>query len=61
MTNGQRIVGSTMRPNIQISHSLNGRVKDFAAENDMTTAEAYELVIKTGLGELEDQQDRSSY
>lgn len=41
-----------MRPNIQISHSLNGRVKDYAAENDLTTAEAYQEIIETGLEEL---------
>jgi len=41
-----------MRPNIQISHQLNGRVKDYAAENDLTTEEAYKQIINVGLGEL---------
>lgn len=53
MAKNQRIVGATMRPNIQISHALNGRVKDYAADNDMTTAEAYQQLIKTGLEEHE--------
>jgi len=43
-----------MRPNIQISHQLNGRVKDYAAANDLTTDEAYKRIIQTGLNELED-------
>ena len=41
-----------MRPNIDISYQLNGRVKDFAAENDLRLVEAYTLVIETGLDEL---------
>lgn len=57
MTNGQRTVGARMRPNIQISHVLNGRVKDYAAEHDLTTAEAYERIIKRGLEELEAEDD----
>jgi len=42
-----------MRPNIQISHQLNGRVKDYAAANDLTTGEAYKQVIEAGLEKLE--------
>jgi len=42
-----------MRPNIQISHQLNGRVKDYAAANDLTTDEAYKEIIEAGLEELE--------
>lgn len=42
-----------MRPNIQISHQLNGRVKDYAAANGLTTEEAYKQVIEAGLEELE--------
>lgn len=41
-----------MRPNIRISHTLNGRVKDYAAENDLTVPEAYEAVIEAGLAEV---------
>ncbi len=41
-----------MRPNIQISHQLNGRVKDYATENDLTLEEAYQIIIETGLEEL---------
>lgn len=54
MTNGQRSFGRTMRPNIQISHQLNGRVKDYAAEQDLDLDEAYRKIINTGLDELED-------
>ena len=42
-----------MRPNIRISHALNGRVKDYAAEHSLSTSEAYKQIIKTGLDELE--------
>jgi len=52
MSNGQRTIGPTMRPNIDITHTLNGRVKDYAAANDMTVDEAYEKIIKCGLAEL---------
>jgi hypothetical protein len=51
--NRRRSVGETMRPNIDITHQLNGRVKDYAARNDMTTSEAYSEIIKRGLLELE--------
>lgn len=44
-----------MRPNIEISHTLNGRVKDYAAERDLTISEAYKRIIKRGLSELEDE------
>jgi len=47
-----------MRPNIRISHTLNGRVKDYAAENGMTVTEAYEEIITTGLDVLEGREDR---
>jgi len=45
-----------MRPNIQISHQLNGRVKDYAARHDLTTGEAYKQIIEAGLAELEDDE-----
>lgn len=41
-----------MRPNIQITHQLNGRVKDWAAERDLTTEQAYRLIIEVGLEQL---------
>jgi predicted DNA-binding protein len=49
-----------MRPNIQISHQLNGRVKDYAAKHDLTTGEAYKQIIKAGLEELEDDGSESA-
>jgi hypothetical protein len=55
MANGQPAVGPTMRPNIQISHELNGRVKDYAAEHDITVGEAYRRIINRGLEELTDE------
>jgi hypothetical protein len=56
MANGQAGVESTMRPNIRISHELNGRVKDYAAEEDMTVSEAYRQIIIRGLDELRSEQ-----
>ncbi len=38
-----------MRPNIDISHTLNGRVKDYAERQGVSLEEAYREVIKTGL------------
>lgn len=55
MSNSQQPVTDSMRPNIQISHAKNGRVKDFAAANGITTQEAYDLIIDAGLEAL--QQD----
>lgn len=43
-----------MRPNIHISHALNGRVKDLAEQRDETTEETYRAVIDAGLEALED-------
>lgn len=57
MTNRQGGVGAVMRPNIQISHALNGRVKDFAAKHDLNTSEAYRMIIETGLEELEERDE----
>lgn len=56
MTNRQTGVNEYMRPNIQISHSLNGNVKDFAAEHDMNTQEAYQYLIEFALDEHEDSE-----
>ena len=38
-----------MRPNINISHQLHGRVKDFAEASDLGTNEAYVLLLEKGL------------
>jgi hypothetical protein len=47
-----------MRPNIDISHTLGGRVKDYAEANDLDLSEAYAEVLEAGLEGLEthDQQ-----
>ncbi|WP_158413898.1 MULTISPECIES: hypothetical protein [Halorubrum] len=42
-----------MRPNIDISHTLNGRVKDYAEQQDVTLEEAYREIIEAGLGAIE--------
>jgi hypothetical protein len=44
-----------MRPNIDISHTLGGRVKDYAEENDLDLSEAYAEVLEAGLEALETQ------
>ena len=38
-----------MRPNIDISHELNGRVKDWAETNDLGHSEAYIELLERGL------------
>lgn len=60
MTKGQKAVASPMRPNIQISHALNGRVKDYAADNDMQLTDAYEQIIRTGLAELAGEETNAA-
>jgi hypothetical protein len=47
-----------MRPNIDISHTLNGRVKDYAEENGLDLDEAYREIIEAGLDVVE-PPDRS--
>ena len=42
-----------MRPNIDISHTLNGRVKDYAEQQDVTLEEAYRGIIEAGLEAVE--------
>ena len=42
-----------MRPNIDISHTLNGRVKDYAEQQDMSLEEAYREIIESGLEAVE--------
>lgn len=61
MAKSQYYVGAFMRPNIQISHSLNGRIKDFAARHDMSVPQAYRLVIRTGIEDLEERDELPDY
>ena len=42
-----------MRPNVEITHTLQGRIKDFAEERDLTLSEAYAEVLEAGLEALE--------
>jgi hypothetical protein len=42
----------SMRPDIEISHTKNGRIKDFAAERGLSTSEAYGQIIDAGLEAL---------
>lgn len=44
---------SGMRPNIRISHTLNGRVRDYANREGVSVKEAYREIIETGLRELD--------
>lgn len=44
-----------MRPNIEISHTLNGRVKDYASRNGMNVPEAYRKIILAGLDAVDDE------
>jgi hypothetical protein len=45
-----------MRPNVEITHTLQGRVKDFAEEEDLTLSEAYTELLNAGLETLETQE-----
>ncbi|ERG95704.1 hypothetical protein [Haloquadratum walsbyi] len=47
-----------MRPNIDISHTLGGRVKDYAEANDLDLSEAYADVLEAGLKSLETQEQQ---
>jgi hypothetical protein len=51
---------SPMRPNADIPHALNGRVKDLATEWDCSLQEAYERVIERGADELEQEIEASA-
>jgi len=44
-----------MRPNIDISHTLGGRIKDYAEANELNLSEAYTEVLEAGLEALETQ------
>src|SRR6056297_1855266 len=57
MANSQRPTTDTMRPNIRISHTLNGRVKDYAAEHDLTVDAAYREIIEAGIADLQAREN----
>ena len=42
-----------MRPNIDVSHTLNGQVKDYAEQQGMGLTEAYQEIIEAGLEAVE--------
>jgi hypothetical protein len=44
-----------MRPNVEVTHTLQGRIKDFAEERDLTLSEAYTELLEVGLDTLETQ------
>lgn len=46
-----------MRPHADISHALNGRVRDWAEEQDLSLPEAYRIIIETGLEVVEEGDD----
>ena len=47
-----------MCPNIDISHTLGGRVKDYTKANDLDLSEAYTVVLEAGLDTLETQDQQ---
>ena len=47
-----------MRPNVEITHTLQGRIKDFAEERDLTLSEAYTKLLEAGLDTLETQDQQ---
>ena len=47
-----------MRPNVEITHTLQGRIKDFAEERDLTLSEAYTELLEAGLDTLETQEQQ---
>jgi hypothetical protein len=47
-----------MRPNVEITHPLQGRIKDFAEERDLSLSEAYTELLETGLDTLETQDQQ---
>jgi hypothetical protein len=42
-----------MRPNINITYTLNGRVKDYAEQENKSLEEAYREIIEAGLEAVE--------
>ncbi len=47
-----------MRPAIDISHGLHGRLKDYAEANNVDLSEAYVEVLEAGLESLETQDQQ---
>ena len=47
-----------MRPNVEITHTLQGRIKDFAEDRDLTLSEAYTELLEAGLDRLETQNQQ---
>lgn len=58
MTNRRQNIRSGMRPNIGITHQLNGRVKGSAAANGLDLDDASQHIIKAGLDELEGDREQ---
>jgi hypothetical protein len=44
-----------MRPAIDLSYGLHGRLKDYAEANDLELSEAYAEVLEAGLDTVETQ------
>ena len=47
-----------MRPNVEITHTLQGRIKDFAEKRDLTLSEAYTELLEAGLNTFETQDQQ---
>ena len=47
-----------MRPAIDLSYGLHGRLKDYAEANDLEPSEAYAEVLEAGLEALETQDQQ---
>ena len=47
-----------MRPNVEITHTLQGRIKDFAEERDLSLSEAYTELLEAGLDAFETQDQQ---
>jgi len=47
-----------MRPAINLSYGLHGRLKDYAEANDVELSEAYAEVLEAGLEALETQDQQ---
>ena len=47
-----------MRPAIDLSYGLHGRLKDYAEANDVELSEAYTEVLEAGLEALETQDQQ---
>jgi hypothetical protein len=47
-----------MRPAIDLSYGLHGRLKDYAEANDLELSEAYTEVLEAGLEALETQDQQ---